>query len=325
MSPTTLMPSLARVRVFLDKSPGDKIRAIKATFRSMFRRDGPGQSRACFQKQVETDLETIRRRLHTLAVIERERYVNELLSAPLYDDKRRLPPLGLKVYSQNDEDGIIQEIFARIGLGTQTFVEFGVDNGLENNTLKLLLEGWNGLWLEGSETNVAQINTKFRAVIQQGRLQVRHAFIDKSNINHLIGQSYTGEIDLISIDVDGNDIHLLESLDIVSPRVVVIEYNGKFPPPLSIAQVYNPAHRWQGTDYGGSSLAAIASVAERKGYRLVGCNITGVNAFFVRHDLIEDKFCPPYTAENHYQPARYFLWPTFVAGHEPDWGPYITI
>lgn len=274
---------------------------------------------------VRHDIETIRRRLHTLAVIERERYVKEIVSDPRYDDSRRLLRSGFKVYSQNDEDGIIQEIFARIGLDSRTFVEFGVENGLENNTLKLLLEGWNGLWMEGSETDVSRISAKFSDVIQQGRLQVKYAFIDRDNINELIGVHYRNEIDLISIDVDGNDIYLLESLDVVNPRVVVIEYNGKFPPPMSIAQVYNAQHRWKGKDYGGSSLAAITKVAERKGYALVGCNIMGVNAFFVRQDLLEDKFCPPYTAENHYQPARYFLWPTFVAGHDADWGPYVTI
>ena len=263
--------------------------------------------------------------MRTVALIEHDRYIKELLANPRHEDKRRLLSSGFKVYSQNDEDGIIQEIFARIGLESRTFVEFGVETGLENNTLKLLLEGWSGLWLEGSEPDVKQINTKFRDVIEQGRLQVRHAFIDRDNINDLIGQSYKGEIDLISIDVDGNDIHFLEALNVVSPRVIVIEYNGKFPPPMSIAQTYNATHRWRGTDYGGSSLAAITKIAERKGYALVGCNITGVNAFFVRSDLLEDKFCSPYTAENHYQPSRYFLTPTFIAGHAPDWGPYITV
>jgi hypothetical protein len=275
--------------------------------------------------QLIDDVETIRRRLHTLAVIERERYVRQLLSEPPNDDPLRLLLAGFKIYSQNEEDGIIQEIFTRIGHGPKTFVEFGVENGLENNTLKLLLEGWRGLWLEGSDHYVAQIRGKFRDVIEQDRLSVQRAFVDRDNINHLIGQYFTGEIDLLCIDVDGNDIWLLEAIDVVAPRVIVIEYNGKFPPPLSIAQAYNAAHHWAQTDYGGSSLAAVTKVAGRKGYSLVGCNIMGVNAFFVRDDLLGDKFCPPYTAENHYQPARYFLWPTFVAGHEPDWGPYVTI
>ncbi len=269
--------------------------------------------------------EIIRRRVNTLAVIERERYVKELLSDPKYNDKKRLERYGFKVCSQYDEDGILQEIFNRIGLGARKFVEFGVENGLENNTLKLLLEGWSGLWIEGSEDFVSQINAKFQDVIANGRLRVKAAFITPENINGLIGEHFTGEMDLLSIDIDGNDIHVLDAIDVIRPRVVIVEYNGKFPPPMNLVQRYNPEHRWKGTDYGGSSLVAITKVAGRKGYSLVGCGIAGVNAFFVRDDLLGDKFQAPFTPENHYQPARYFLWQAYVSGHAPDWGPYETV
>jgi len=327
VSPKMQIPAFEKIRRLLNKSPAERMDAIKATIWDTLLKTGIvseiGPRR--FRRLVASNFASVNPHLRTVALIAHDRYIRELLSDPVYEDKRRLLPFGFKVYSQNDEDGIIQEIFARIGHGSQVFVEFGVETGLENNTLKLLLEGWSGLWLEGSERDVQKINTRFSDVIAQGRLQVRNAFIDRDNLNGLIGQFRQGEIDLISIDVDGNDIHFLEVLEVVSPRVIVIEYNGKFPPPMSIAQTYNAAHRWRGTDYGGSSLAAIAKVAEHKGYALVGCNITGANAFFVRHDLLGDKFCPPYTAENHYQRPRYFLTPTFVAGHDPDWGPYTTI
>jgi hypothetical protein len=325
----TTAPSVAqRVRAFRDKSRHDKVRALAAHLRyalhwaGLRRTPGP---RPDFTRQIADDVRTIHQRLHTLAVIERERYVREILSDPLHDDPRRLPRFGAKIYSQNDEDGIIQEILSRIGPGPRTFVEFGVENGLENNTLKLLLEGWSGLWLEGDARDAAGIGRTFADVIAEGRLRVQQAFVDRDNINRLIGRHYTGEIGLFSIDIDGNDIYLLETLDVVSPRVIVIEYNGKFPPPLSVAQAYDAAYRWRGGDYGGASLAAITKVAARKGYALVGCNVMGLNAFFVREDLLGDKFCPPYTAENHFQPARYFLWQTFVAGHPPDWGRYVTV
>ena len=276
-------------------------------------------------KSIVDDLETILRRLHTLAVIERERYYHEILRDDKYKDKTRLETYGFKVYSQFDEDGIIQEIFHRIGLGSKIFIEFGVETGLENNTLKLLLEGWSGLWLDGSANYISHIKTKFTNVIETGNLRVQRAFIDRDNINDLIRPHYTGEIDLISIDIDGNDIYILENLEVVNPRVVVIEYNGKFRPPMSIAQKYNAGHRWTGTDYFGSSLAAITKVAERKGYSLVGCTLAGVNVFLVRNDLVADHFCRPFTAENHYHPARYFLWQTFDSGPLPDWGEYVSV
>jgi hypothetical protein len=271
------------------------------------------------------EISHVRRRINALAIMGKDKYVSDLLGDSKYQDARRLERHGFKVYSQHDEDGIIQEIFDRIGIKNRVFVEFGVANGLENNTLKLLLQGWQGLWIEGSAKAVAAIDTKFYDVVEAGRLQIRCAMVDRENINTVIGAAVNGEIDLLSIDIDGNDIYVLEEIKVVTPRVIVIEYNGKFPPSISVAQRYNPAHQWRGTDYVGSSLAAITKVAARKGYSLVGCGIVGVNAFFVRNDLVGDKFQPPFTAENHYQPARYFLSQLFHSGHTPDWGEYIEV
>jgi hypothetical protein len=273
-------------------------------------------------KNHERDREVILRRLDTLSFVASEMYRRELLSDPRYADKKRLEAHGFKVYSQCDEDGIIQEIFRRIDPGPRTFVEFGVEEGLECNTLKLLLEGWSGLWIEADPSYVRRINAKFGDVIGEGRLRVREAFIDRDNIDGLIAERFTDEIGLLSIDIDGNDIHILDAINVVRPRVIVIEYNGKFPPPMNLVPRYDPGHRWNGCDYNGSSLEAIVRVADRKGYKLVGCNIAGVNAFLVRDDLVGEHFAAPFTAENHYQPTRYFLWQTFPHGHHPDWGPY---
>jgi hypothetical protein len=143
--------------------------------------------------------EIIMRRLHALTYIDAEQYRRSLFSDEKYREGNRLEPYGFKVYSQCDEDGIIQEIFNRIGLKSRTFIEFGVGNGLENNTLKLLLEGWSGLWIEGNGNYVAQINGKFHDVITAGKLQVKGALITRENINSLIRECFDGEIDLLSI------------------------------------------------------------------------------------------------------------------------------
>ena len=65
---------------------------------------------------------------------------NEILEQPRYKDDKRLLKYGFKAYSQCDEDGIIQEIFQRIGVTNKTFLEIGVGDGLENNTLFLLFK-----------------------------------------------------------------------------------------------------------------------------------------------------------------------------------------
>jgi hypothetical protein len=85
---------------------------------------------------------------------------------------------------------------------------------------------------------------------------------------------------------------------------------------------YNENHKWDGTDYFGASLKAFERLLGAKGYSLVGCNLLGCNAFFVRSDLVSDSlFSSPYTAENHYEPARYFLLPAYHAGFPPGCGP----
>ena len=229
-------------------------------------------------------------------------------------NKKALEPYGYKVYSQNDEDGIIHEIFKRIGTTNKTFIEFGVQDGLESNCHLLLYYGWRGLWLEGSREYYEEIALKFRPVIENGQLKVVNAFITKDNINHLFHEAgFTGEIDLLSIDIDGNDLYVWENIEAVNPRVVITEYNGKFPPDLDWKQAYHADHVWDGTDWHGASLKAFEILGRKKGYQLVGTDLRGCNAFFVRNDLAGDLFFKPATAEALYNPLRTEL--QFVARH----------
>jgi hypothetical protein len=117
----------------------------------------------------------------------------------------------------------------------------------------------------------------------------------------------TGDIDLLSIDIDGNDYWVWQSITVVEPRVVVIEYNARYPPGLSWIMPYNPRNQFWDDGYFGASLSALEELGRQKGYVLVGCDFTGTNAFFVRQGLANGKFCAPFVAENHYEPPRYFL------------------
>lgn len=121
------------------------------------------------------------------------------------------------------------------------------------------------------------------------------------------------EIDLLSIDIDGNDIYIWEKISVINPRVVIIEYNGKFPSDLEWQQAYNSLHIWNGSDWHGASLKTLENFGRKKGYKLVGTNISGCNAFFVRNDLVKDLFFTPATAEMLYNPLRLGL--QFVANH----------
>src|ERR1700735_4114540 len=99
-------------------------------------------------------------------------YLQGLHDAPRNADERRLLKSGYRVYSQADEDGILHEIFRRVGEGKRTFLELGVGNGLENNTLFLLIQGWNGIWLEGSERKVAAAKKNLAVLVAARRLEI---------------------------------------------------------------------------------------------------------------------------------------------------------
>jgi hypothetical protein len=245
--------------------------------------------------------------------------IETLLAKPEYADPKRLEPYGWKAYSQTDEDGILQEIFRRIGVRHRTFVEFGCGFGLENNTAYLLSQGWGGLWMDGSEINALRVRTGFGYLIEHGLLRFSQSFITRDNIDGLIAAAALGpEIDLLSIDIDGNDYYVWDAVKSVNARVVVIEYNAKFRPPHTWCMVYNAQHEWRQTDHMGCSLAALAQLGTAKGYVLVGCSIVGGNAFFVRADLAGDQFATPATPEHLYQPARYHLTTAYQPGHIPS-------
>ncbi len=232
------------------------------------------------------------------------------------EDERRKSPLlpvlwGHKGYSQNDEDGIIQEIFRRVGTGSRTFVEIGVGNGMQNNSLYWLKQGWRGAWVEGNGENARFIRQAFSGTLAQRQLHFQEAMVSAENINALIAATpfHGREIDLLSIDIDGNDYYVFERLDALDARVVIIEYNAKFPPPARWRVPYAPDFAWDGTDRFGASLQSMADLFEKRRYALVACNVTGSNAFFVRQDLVGDRFPCVGDIEKLYQPPRYFLTP----------------
>jgi len=229
-----------------------------------------------------------------------ERKLREHLDNTVY-----LEPYGFKVYSQNDEDGIITEIFRRIGTTNKRFIEFGVENGIECNSHYLLLKDWTGLWIEANPKAYKKIQQQFKSVIKNGQLKIHNSVVACENINSILqNQNFTGEIDLLCIDIDGNDYHIMKAITTVNPRVIIIEYNALLPPECEWIMKYDPNYCWNYTSIQGASLKSLEKLGKQKGYKLVGTNVAGVNAFFVREDLTKELFPTPATAENLYNPFR---------------------
>ena len=231
-----------------------------------------------------------------------------LLNASRYQEPKRITPKEGQVFSQSGEDGIIAEIFRRVGAGSRTFVEVGVGDGLENNTVCLLALGWQGVWVDGNPDSARQIRTTFKPELDAGRLKFREAFVTRENVTGLLAElAVAGEPDLLSLDIDLNTYWIWEALMACRARVVVVEYNATWPPTVDWKAEYQASAVWDGSMHFGASLKAFELLGRRLGYSLVGCDLGGANAFFVRDDLLANHFAAPFTAENHYEPARYWL------------------
>jgi hypothetical protein len=248
----------------------------------------------------------------------------QALASPRFQEAKRLLPHGFKVYSQHDEDGIIEEIFRRIGTTDRFFVEFGVGDGLENCTAYCLLKEWSGTWIDGSALCYEGILKNLDFLIQAKRLRAKYSFITAENIEDLFRELEVPlEFDFLSIDIDRNDYWIWKAISSYRPRVVAIEYNSSFKQSVACTVPYGPTAIWDQTNYFGASLKAFEFLGRQKGYTLVGCNYTGVTAFFVRDDLVQDHFLAPFTSENHYEPPRYFV--RMPNGHPPNFGPVVHI
>jgi len=191
-----------------------------------------------------------------------------------------------KVFSQWGDDGIIQYLINYLNLPNTTFVEFGVEDYKESNTRFLLMNNnWSGLVLDGSSANINAI--KNSAVYWKYDLQATHAFITVKNINTLISDAgFSGEIGLLHIDIDGNDYWIWKALEVVTPIIMIVEYNSIFGSDRSITIPYRPdfvrskAH--YSHLYAGSSLPALCDLALEKGYVFIGSNSAGNNAYFLK-------------------------------------------
>jgi len=213
----------------------------------------------------------------------------DYLMSLVYMDRKSTNPLDAyakKIFSQADEDGITLEILKRIGISDRTCLEIGCGNGLENNTLVLLAHGWKAIWFDG-------VSLAFDSKVNPNRLFHAQRFVTRENLIELVNlapESLRNQIELISVDIDGNDGYLIEEFLIngIRPSVYLVETNEAFPPPIVFKQKYAVDHVYDQSRNFGWSLQAYVDLFSKHSYQLVACNPqTGVNAFFVRSDHLD--------------------------------------
>lgn len=226
-----------------------------------------------------------------------------------------------RIFSQNGEDGIIEELFSRVGTTNRYFVEFGVQSGAECMSKNLVCShDWAGVMMEGHPLNYQHLRANYAVY---PKVITHYSFITRENIAAIFAQlNVPIEFDLLSIDLDGIDYWVWQALAAYKPRVVIMEYNASYPPPQRMVVAYDPQFMWQGTTYFGASLTSLTGLGKTLGYSLIGTDAKGVNAFFVRSDLLVKSGYPELTPEQAYHPPSYG---PHHGGHPPGTGPYLEL
>lgn len=215
----------------------------------------------------------------------------------LAKEKKLLPSIkdvGFRVFSQTDEDGILLYIFALIGMTNKLCLDLAFVSPFGANSANLICNwGWSGLLICARQEEVDAVKSFFEkhpdTFINPPIIEKK--FVTAENINDILkANKLSGEIDLFSLDIDGVDYWIWNSLEVVQPRVVLLEFSNIWGKSKSVTVPYNPAFsRFDGDmDFYGASLPAFVKLAAKKGYRLVGCNKNLFNAFFIKNGIADD-------------------------------------
>jgi len=234
----------------------------------------------------------IRNRFYpTVQIVQRDMYLKykELATKNILPN---ISETGFRVFSQFEEDGKLLFIFSIIGMENKTFVEIGSDDGINSNSANLYFHfGWDGLFIDGNEESIKR-GREFYSKYPH-KLFYKPKFIcskvTRENVNQLIESAgFTGEIGLLSVDIDGNDYWIWDALEVISPKVVIIETHVEFGL-RNIVVPYDANYHYPGKHpvYHGASPIAMTKLAKKKGYRLVGANELGFNFIFVKNGLAE--------------------------------------
>jgi hypothetical protein len=233
----------------------------------------------------------------TLAEIQRTIQEQKVLTAKLHINEIRrrglsahLHEVEFSVFSQFGDDGIIQYLINNLEVAPSSFVEIGVEDYRESNTRFLLVnDNWKGLVIDSSSPFIDYIRQD--SIYWRHELTAVNEFITAENINAiLMTHGFSGELGLLSIDIDGNDYWIWRALNAVRPSIVIIEYNSVFGNTRAVTVPYDPlfnrtkAHH--SNLYYGCSLKALDLLAREKGYAFIGSNSAGNNAYFLRLDRI---------------------------------------
>lgn len=184
------------------------------------------------------------------------------------------------ITSEHGEDGVIQRIFEIIGEGSKWCVDLGALNGVHgSNVWQLIKErGWSGVLIEADPTYFERLQKEYIGKKNVHCVQSFVSFEGENSLDKIFAKTpLPKNFDLFSLDIDGNEYHLWESMTQYRPRLMVVEFNPTIPNEVAFIQPRDMKV------FQGSSLKAFVELGKKKGYELVAAN--EINAFFVIKEL----------------------------------------
>lgn len=246
--------------------------------------------------RLEEAIADLKPNIKMLPAIVRKLYLEGVELPPPYDVLSQ----RFRIRSQNEEDGLLLALFKRIGTTNRRSVEIGCGSNGGNSGFLVQECGWTGLMVDANRAKIATVRVRYAG---HAATIVKHR-VTREDVNELLTvYGFGGEVDLLSLDIDGNDYWVWEAIDVCSPRVVVLEYNWLFGPDRAVTVPYDADFKVgaSGTrSYRGASLAAFAHLGRRKGYRLVATE--RVNAVFLRNDVAPE--IPAIEVAHGYRPPN---------------------
>ena len=198
----------------------------------------------------------------------------------------------VKVYSQWGEDGILDYLCNKIDLSKPRVLEIGAGNFSECNS-RFLAENRNASIFAVDGRDDLESSVESNSLRSKNHIFAYQTWVSPNNINQIISKAQTsiGNLDIFSLDLDGNDYWILKEANLESVSIVVAEYNPLFGHLRAVSvprdDEFDRKSKHYSWLYYGASLKAFEYVLDTKGFQFVGTNRVGNNAFFVRKDLTD--------------------------------------
>jgi len=239
--------------------------------------------------------------------------------------------VGFNLYSQTYEDGILLYVFSKIGTSNQRCVDIGAGTINGSNVANLIINhSFSGLLIDGNSKHIREAEKYYMSHPETYLFSPKLVcqLVTAENVDQLLNSNgFAGEIDLLGIDIDGIDYWIWDAIEVITPRVVVVEYNCLLGPDRAWSIPYKPdfdVHDYsvnhEQYNYSGASLNAFVKLGRKKGYRLVGCNKGGGNAFFIKNAVGEESL-PEITTRScfKYDWNKYSMEKRFTLIKDMEW------